>query len=61
MGQAKRRGTFEQRRDEAIKQQKEKVGESDRELDRNYRPPTFSNKEKYLLPILIFASMLKDN
>lgn len=48
MGQAKRRGTFEQRRDAAIKLFKEKQAERDREADRHYVPPY--GRAKSLLP-----------
>lgn len=56
MGQAKKRGTFEQRRDAAIKLYNEKQAERDRELDRNYVPPYGSTKS--LLPLYELAIMM---
>jgi hypothetical protein len=49
MGQAKRRGTFEQRRDAAIKLYNEKQAERDREADRNYVAPY--GRANSLLPL----------
>ena len=50
MGQAKRRGAFEQRRDAAIKLYNEKQAERDRETDRNYVPPY--GIARFLLPCM---------
>lgn len=59
MGQAKRRGTFEQRRDAAIKLYKEKQTERDRELDRNYVAP-YGRANSLLLLYSIAAMMSLD-
>jgi hypothetical protein len=56
MGQAKRRGTFEQRRDAAIKLYKEKQAEQDKELDRNYVAPY--GRAKSLLPMYGLAATM---
>jgi len=56
MGQAKRRGTFEQRRDAAIKLYNEKQAARDRELDRNYKAPYGSAKK--LIPMYGLAAMM---
>ena len=57
MGEAKRRGTFEQRRDAAIKLYNEKQVERDRELDRNYVAPY--GRAKSLLPLYGLAAMME--
>ena len=62
MGQAKRRGTFEQRRDAAIKlynekqaARKEAIAALDREADRNYVAPY--GRSNSLLPLYSMALM----
>lgn len=57
MGQAKRRGTFEERRALAIQRQKEQTAARDREADRNYKPP-YGTASK-LLPMYGLAAMME--
>lgn len=57
MGQAKRRGTFEQRRDAAIKLYNEKQAERDREADRNYVPPYGIARFYYLYGLAAMMSL----
>jgi hypothetical protein len=56
MGEAKRRGTFEERRDAAILLYKEQTAARDREADRNYKAPY--GKANKLLPLYGFAAMM---
>ena len=63
MGQAKIRGTFEQRRDAAIKlynekqaARKEEIAARDREADRNYVPPY--GRANSLLPLYGLAATM---
>ncbi len=60
MGQAKRRGTFEQRRDAAIMKKqtarKEEIAAQDREADTNYVAPY--GRANSLLPLYGLAAMM---
>ena len=62
MGQAKRRGTFEQRKDAAIKSYRKKQEERDRELDRNYTPPYSGSTKSFATYLANIAfSKIVDN